>query len=110
MYLSNQQPQKEREFFQDQYPLYVCVHMLAISGRIFLLPFFSTSPFGITILPKLTRTIWQCYKPHLDQLHNKIHFYKTRLTGLGDKAVSKVFGVFMTSGHGPMVATETMEK
>ena len=49
-------------------------------------------------------------QPHLDQLHNEIHLYETRLTGLGDKAVPKVFGAFVTSGHGPMAAVETMEK
>lgn len=35
---------------------------------------------------------------NLDKLHNEIHLYRTRLVGLHNRAVPKVFGAFMVRG------------
>jgi hypothetical protein len=48
-------------------------------------------------------------RAHLDKLHNEIHLYQTRLVGLHNKVVPKVFGAFVTRGS-MAAAVETMEK
>ena len=45
---------------------------------------------------------------HLDKLYNEIHLYRTRLFGLGNKAVPKVFGAFVL--RDTRTAVGTMEK
>ena len=47
-------------------------------------------------------------RAHLDKLYNEIHLYRTRLVGLRNKAVPKVFGGFVIRGS--RTAAETMEK
>jgi len=47
-------------------------------------------------------------RAHLDKLYNEIHLYRTRLVGLRNKAVPKVFGGFVIRGS--RAAAETMEK
>jgi hypothetical protein len=50
-------------------------------------------------------------RAHLDKLHNEIHLYRTRLVGLRNKAVPKVFGAFVFRGSRAAAASaETMEK
>jgi hypothetical protein len=47
-------------------------------------------------------------RAHLDKLYNENHLYRTRLVGLRNKAVPKVFGAFVIRGS--KAAAETMEK
>jgi hypothetical protein len=51
-------------------------------------------------------------RAHLDKLHNEIRFYRTRLVGLRNNAVPKVFGAFVFRGSSSRAAAsaETMEK
>ena len=47
-------------------------------------------------------------RAHLDKLYNEIHLYRTRLVGLRNKAVPKVFGAFVIRGS--RAAAGTKEK